>query len=615
MFINKQLKYHIERIKELKMFNTINLKFKILIGYLVVTMMSVVVGMIARYQFSTISDSMTFLTQDVSTEVKIANNICSSVLSTRSFVEKFLYLNQAEDRDEAEYHIQDVKTILDIARDKIQSPKRLAPFKMIDNLSKTYIETFENVVHDLELSENKKGIILDHAKAFRIKLFEIIKQTKDNPQYFEYFTNILDQFITIENNIAIFIADPLIVVSEETHNRLSHLVNQFQNNMPEEASQLKTVVEKYLNEIKALDGIRKRITNQVENCLIPLAPKMELLAVHVADYGWNEIDLYSVDLNNSIQFTDSFILAMIAITILLGIGVSFFLSRLIIKPIAEVVDGLTGSVEEVENGASQVVELSNQLSDRSAEQASGINEKANDLKSISDISKQNAHHASEADSLVSETNTVVTDANTSIEELNAFMKDIFEASEKTSQIIKTIDEIAFQTNLLALNAAVEAARAGEAGAGFAVVADEVRNLALRSAEAAGTTEDLIQSITDKIHGGTTLAEKTTNAFEEVAKRVSGVGELISSISRLSKEQAGAIEKLSVSMTQMKEAVQHNVENAHDSSEASIQMTDQVEMMKTYVDQLVYVIEGFKHTDDIDDMEDIDDIDDMEDINT
>lgn len=593
------------------MFKTINLKFKILIGYLVVTMMAVVLGMMARYQFSTISDNMTFLTRDVSTEVKLANNICSSILSTRSFVERYLYLNQIEDRKEAERHIEDVETILDIAKNKIKSPKRLAPFKVIENLSKSYIETYKNLINDLELADTKKERIFQHAKSIRTQIIDITKKIKDNPQHFEFFTNVLDQYVSIENSIAIFISDPLVIVSQDSHKRLGRLINLLKNNMPQEASQLPASINKYNEEIKDLNTIRKRITHQMNTMLIPLAPKMEMMAVNVADYGWNEIDLYSLDLNSSIQFTDQFILAMIAITILLGIMVSLILSRLIIKPIAEVVDGLTGSVGEVEHGSSQVAELSNQLSDRSAEQATGINDKANDLKNISDISNQNAQHASEADHLVSETNMVVKEANTSIEELNAFMKDIYEASEKTSQIIKTIDEIAFQTNLLALNAAVEAARAGEAGAGFAVVADEVRNLAMRSAEAAGTTEDLIQGITDKIHGGTSLGEKTTRAFEEVASRVTGVGELISSISGLSKEQAASIEKLSASMTQMKEAVQQNVDNAHDSATASIQMTDQVNIMKMYVDQLVFVIEGFKQSELLDEMED-DDVDDAHD---
>lgn len=89
--------------------------------------------------------------------------------------------------------------------------------------------------------------------------------------------------------------------------------------------------------------------------------------------------------------------------------------------------------------------------------------------------------------------------------------------------------IAFQTNLLALNAAVEAARAGEAGAGFAVVADEVRNLAIRAAEAAKNTSDLIEGTSQKIQGGAELAGRTNKGFQAISESASKVGDLVAEL--------------------------------------------------------------------------------------
>jgi methyl-accepting chemotaxis protein len=128
------------------------------------------------------------------------------------------------------------------------------------------------------------------------------------------------------------------------------------------------------------------------------------------------------------------------------------------------------------------------------------------------MTKQNAENAAQADVLMKEANSVVSQADESMKEMTVSMKEISTASEETSKIIKTIDEIAFQTNLLALNAAVEAARAGEAGAGFAVVAEEVRNLAMRSADAAKSTAELIEGTVKKVSDGTQLVPIHKLAF-------------------------------------------------------------------------------------------------------
>jgi len=186
---------------------------------------------------------------------------------------------------------------------------------------------------------------------------------------------------------------------------------------------------------------------------------------------------------------------------------------------------------------------------------------------------------------------VVARANGSMEALTASMDEISRASEETSKIIKTIDEIAFQTNLLALNAAVEAARAGEAGAGFAVVADEVRNLAIRAAEAAKNTAGLIEGTVRKIKEGSELVQRTSAEFSEVQDSASKMGELVGEISSASGEQAQGIEQISKAVTEMDTVVQRNAGNAEESASASEELNAQAEHMKEFVADLVALVGG------------------------
>jgi hypothetical protein len=176
---------------------------------------------------------------------------------------------------------------------------------------------------------------------------------------------------------------------------------------------------------------------------------------------------------------------------------------------------------------------------------------------IAAMTKQNADSAEKVDHLMKDSERVVVQANASLGELNASMQEISRASTETSKIVKTIDEIAFQTNLLALNAAGEAARAGEAGAGFAVVADEVRNLALRSAEAARNTAELIETTVKRIQSGTDLVVRTNGDFEKVSTAVGGSVGLIGEITTGSADQTRGVDEINRAIGELSTLVRTN----------------------------------------------------------
>jgi methyl-accepting chemotaxis protein len=274
----------------------------------------------------------------------------------------------------------------------------------------------------------------------------------------------------------------------------------------------------------------------------------------------------------------------------------FLFIRSMIARLGKIFQSLQFNANQVADASGQISAANHILAEGASEQAASIEETSSSLEEMSAMTSQNADNASQADQSMQTASNEVVQANDSMQQLTQSMSAISKASEDTSKIIKTIDEIAFQTNLLALNAAVEAARAGEAGAGFAVVADEVRNLAMRAADAAKSTAELIDETVMKIANGSKLVETTHDVFSKVSESTQKVKEIVGEIAAASNEQAQGIGQISMAVNEMDKVVQQNAASTEESASAAGEMDTQAEQMKDSVYELMKLI-GVRYIDD------------------
>ena len=245
----------------------------------------------------------------------------------------------------------------------------------------------------------------------------------------------------------------------------------------------------------------------------------------------------------------------------------------------EIVESVRAASEAVYVGANQIAAGNEELSSRTEQQAASLEETASSMEEITSTVVATAGNALRASEVARGARDQATAGLEVSERAQQAMIAITESSERISDIIRVIDEIAFQTNLLALNASVEAARAGEAGRGFAVVASEVRSLAERSAVSAREVSTLIEESVQRVAEGKALVNQSGDALNTIVTSVNEVSDVISEIAAASEEQKSGIEQINAAVAQMDDVTQQNAAMVEEAAAASKALAESSEVLR------------------------------------
>ena len=244
------------------------------------------------------------------------------------------------------------------------------------------------------------------------------------------------------------------------------------------------------------------------------------------------------------------------------------------------------SAEGIATASSEIASGNHDLSARTEQQASALQQTAASMQQMTGTVQQSADSARAASQLAAAAAEVAGKGGVVVARVVATMSDISDSSKKISDIIGTIDGIAFQTNILALNAAVEAARAGEQGRGFAVVAGEVRSLAQRSAQAAREIKALIGDSVDKVEAGSHLVGEAGTTMDDVVAQVRRMTDLMGEINASSSEQTTGIVQVNAAVASIDQGTQQNAALVEQSAAAA-------ESLKQQAAGLLQLVAAFK----------------------
>jgi methyl-accepting chemotaxis protein len=260
-----------------------------------------------------------------------------------------------------------------------------------------------------------------------------------------------------------------------------------------------------------------------------------------------------------------------------------------IDKLENIIQHISGNSNDVNIASNELFGIAHQMSDgtndlsaRSNTVATAAEEMSTNMNSVAAAMEQAAANVNMVASATEEMTATVNEVAVNSEKAKQATRDAVSQTNRTSEkvvqlgsaaqkigkVTEVITEISEQTNLLALNATIEAARAGEAGKGFAVVANEIKELARQTAEATKKIRTQIEDVQRS-------TDDTVTDIQKIAKIISGLNEMVASVSTSVNEQSTTTTEISDNLAQASKGIQDVTINVAQSSSVAEEIAREI----------------------------------------
>ncbi|MGE4420982.1 MAG: methyl-accepting chemotaxis protein [Pseudodesulfovibrio sp.] len=616
------------------MFKNLKLGLKLGLGFGCLILIAVILGAVAILNMGQVSGDSERLANEYVPEVSIANDLERSSLLTMYAMRGYALSEMLSFWQEGEKHLEAVEEavkkaqahadahpdLVQLKKDAVRAKDGVAKYSSLADETNRLINA---MTANRQQMDTAAGHYMKNCAEYLESQNVAMKRELDSGAYPERILDRLEK-ITLVNDIIDLgndtrvknfksqaIRDPEIMRSamgnfakmDEKFAALLKITRQ-QANLDQidktraAAQAYGSAMQEFLDNFLALQKINSERTVAGE-AVLSAAKETAMAGVEATQHRAN-------DAVAALQSASTIMVVGLAVAVLVGIVMAFFLTKMITGPVMKGVDfaqtlaqgdltqtvdvyqndeigilaealrtmkdKLTQVVSDVQAATDNVAAGSEELSASAETLSQGATEQAASIEEVSASMEQMAANISQNADNAKETDALATKAASDAKQSGVVVAKTVGAMKSIAEKISIIEEIARQTNLLALNAAIEAARAGEHGKGFAVVAAEVRKLAERSGTAASEISELSSTSVE-------VAEKAGQMLEALVPDIEKTASLVQEISAASDEQNAGATQINQAISQLDTVIQQNASASEEMASTSEELSGQGQQLQ------------------------------------